>query len=103
MATHGAVAKAVRLHKQARPELYCDGNERCLWRLSSGPCPKHPVVPIPMHRLAAIMEYSMDGANPDTLRDDLSRRYPEMVQHAPPPQHEELLVRYADGEWGRLS
>lgn len=39
MATHGSVAKKVREHKEAHPELYCS-KPNCLWRLSSGPCPK---------------------------------------------------------------
>ncbi len=38
--SHGSVAKSVRLRKESRPKLYC-ANARCLWRLSSGPCPKH--------------------------------------------------------------
>lgn len=33
-------AMAARLNKEAHPERFCP-DERCLWRLSSGPCPKH--------------------------------------------------------------
>jgi hypothetical protein len=39
--THGSVAKRVREQKDTRPELFC-AEPRCLWRLSSAPCPKHP-------------------------------------------------------------
>lgn len=38
--SHGAVAAKVRRDKEARPDHYCS-DPRCLWRLSSGPCPKH--------------------------------------------------------------
>lgn len=37
--TRASVARRVRERKELRPELYC---RFCLWRLSSGPCPKHP-------------------------------------------------------------
>ena len=40
MNSHGSVAKKVRLHKEEHPERYCP-NSKCLWRLSSGNCPKH--------------------------------------------------------------
>ncbi len=42
--SHGGVAKAVRLRKEVHPELYCT-DARCLWKLSSGSCPKHPPAP----------------------------------------------------------
>jgi hypothetical protein len=32
---------AVRQRKEAKPWLYCT-DKKCLWSLSSGPCPKHP-------------------------------------------------------------
>ena len=32
--------KMVRLNKEKHPELYCPA-KNCLWRLKSGPCPKH--------------------------------------------------------------
>jgi hypothetical protein len=32
----------VRKHKEAHPEKYCK-NPKCLWRVSSGPCPKHGI------------------------------------------------------------
>lgn len=35
-------AKMVREAKERRPLDYC-ANPRCLWRLSSGACPKHPI------------------------------------------------------------
>jgi hypothetical protein len=39
--THGSVAKRVREHKTARPDLYCS-HPGCLWRVEPGkPCPKH--------------------------------------------------------------
>jgi hypothetical protein len=41
MASHGQVAARVRADKDAHPERYCP-ERRCLWRLSSGPCPRHP-------------------------------------------------------------
>jgi hypothetical protein len=34
--------KASRLRKEQHPEAYCE-NPKCLWRKSSGECPKHPV------------------------------------------------------------
>jgi hypothetical protein len=33
-------AKAARLRKEARPELFCP-ERSCLWKASSGICPKH--------------------------------------------------------------
>jgi hypothetical protein len=33
-------AKAARLNKEAHPERYCPTKD-CLWRASSGQCPKH--------------------------------------------------------------
>lgn len=52
MPTHGSVAKAVRLNKEADPEAYCPVRG-CLWRVLGrdreflGPCGKHglPVEP----------------------------------------------------------
>jgi hypothetical protein len=46
MTTHGSAAKAARERKAAHPDKFC-ANARCLWRLSSGPCPKHPSEPKP--------------------------------------------------------
>lgn len=40
MTMHDSVAKRVRERKEKHPHLYCP-HPRCLWRLSSGPCPKH--------------------------------------------------------------
>jgi hypothetical protein len=37
---HNSVAKSVRLHKEAHPELYCS-NPSCLYRTGGGDCPKH--------------------------------------------------------------
>lgn len=34
------VAQHVRQHKEQYPEKYCP-DRRCLWALSSGPCPRH--------------------------------------------------------------
>jgi hypothetical protein len=39
-ASHGQVAASVRANKEKHPENYCS-NPKCLWRTSSGPCPKH--------------------------------------------------------------
>ena len=44
--TYAAVAGRVRRSKEAYPERYC-ADPRCLWRLSSGPCPKHSARPAP--------------------------------------------------------
>jgi hypothetical protein len=38
VSTHNSVAKSVREHKEAHPELYC---LHCLWRTGGGPCPRH--------------------------------------------------------------
>lgn len=40
MSSHGSVAKAVREQKERHPQWYCP-DPKCLWRLSSGRCPKH--------------------------------------------------------------
>lgn len=40
MATHGSVAKSVRLAKEAHPERYC-ADKRCLWRTDNTYCPRH--------------------------------------------------------------
>lgn len=46
MASHGSIAKQVRLDKEAHPERYCP-EPRCLWRVLGrdgqyiGPCGKH--------------------------------------------------------------
>jgi hypothetical protein len=40
--THSTTAKKVRVDKESHPERYCE-DSRCLWRVSSGPCPKHPI------------------------------------------------------------
>jgi hypothetical protein len=50
--THGSVAKKVRLSKEAHPERFCSA-KGCLWRVSSGKCPKHPYAPIHLGRIAA--------------------------------------------------
>jgi len=42
--SHGSVAAKVRQEKEASPERFCS-DPRCLWRLSSGPCPKHGKAP----------------------------------------------------------
>jgi hypothetical protein len=39
-ASHGQVAASVRASKDKHPEKYCH-HRTCLWRKSSGPCPKH--------------------------------------------------------------
>ena len=46
MSLRDSVARSVRQHKEKRPELYC-AYPKCLWRLSSGPCPKHRIVASP--------------------------------------------------------
>jgi hypothetical protein len=43
--SHGHVAGQVRKNKEAHPERYCS-NPKCLWRVSSGPCPKHTPKPV---------------------------------------------------------
>ena len=46
--SHASVAKAVRLHKDRHPELYC-AVRVCLWRISDGvQCPKHSSPPVGM-------------------------------------------------------
>ena len=40
MSFHHSVAKAVRLRKAKRPDLYCP-HPGCLWTVASGVCPKH--------------------------------------------------------------
>jgi hypothetical protein len=35
------VAADVRREKERRPHLFC-AERSCLWRLASGPCPRHP-------------------------------------------------------------
>lgn len=42
MTTHGSVAKRAREAKERNPTLFCS-DKRCLWRLTSGACPRHPV------------------------------------------------------------
>jgi hypothetical protein len=57
--THGSVAKKVRLRKEAHPEEFCSAGG-CLWRVSSGKCPKHPLAPIHMGRVAAEHDDAFD-------------------------------------------
>ena len=54
---HHHVAARVRQNKEANPERYCS-DKRCLWRLSSGECPKHggPVAER-FDLVGSIMEY----------------------------------------------
>lgn len=40
MTSHSSVAKAVRQQKERHPDQFC-ANPKCLWRVSSGRCPKH--------------------------------------------------------------
>jgi hypothetical protein len=46
-ASHGSVAKSVRLFKERRPDRFC-ADPKCLWMTQGGakPCPKHPVKPV---------------------------------------------------------
>lgn len=39
--SYGQVAASVAADKRKNPNRYC-GDSRCLWRISSGICPKHP-------------------------------------------------------------
>lgn len=52
--SYGAVAASVAADKAKRPSKYCP---KCLWRLSSGPCPKHM-------NIAGQAIATGDGANP---------------------------------------
>ncbi len=45
-------AKHAREDKEKHPEKYCT-NPRCLWRKSSGECPKHSWGPPPDPKVAA--------------------------------------------------
>lgn len=38
-------AQHSRLQKEKQPDLFC-ANPKCLWRRTSGPCPKHETVRI---------------------------------------------------------
>lgn len=40
MTTHAGAAKRARMHKEARPDLYCP-YRGCLWRTEGGYCPRH--------------------------------------------------------------
>jgi len=111
MATHGAVAKAVRLHRERRPERYCSFNHPpCLYRTDDEFCEKHrPPDQIEVVKLEEYTDvfgdaYTATGRRPNqkALRAKLSKPYPALVDHLTPPVHEEPQVK-VDGMWVSLA
>lgn len=68
--TYAAVAGRVRRNREAHPDLYCP---KCLWRLSSGPCPTHRAKPAPCLNVygqpAAMVKHTPEKT--DAKRDEL--------------------------------
>ena len=92
MATHGAVAKVVRLHKERRPDLYCPEPD-CLWRTGDGSlCPRHQTY-VRDDRVADILAYGMQdartasGARPaqSRFRERLGYSLTDALGHHEPP------------------
>lgn len=70
--SYGAVAASVAANKAKHPDKYC-ASPKCLWRLTSGPCPKHPV----KERELSYDEVSHGSGDYDAFNMPLESRKPE--------------------------
>lgn len=84
--SYRSVAASVAENKLKRPHAYCAA-PRCLWRLSSGPCPKHKFV-------------SESPGIVDVLEAKAYRRYLCVKCHVNAPQTNSMLCRECDADRG---